>query len=58
MISSDTMFSLSWLPLFLCLACTPFSLPSIYLAQRLWRKGFMDTPFNQHVALMMVVSGE
>ena len=42
----------------LVILCVPFSLPSIYLATRLCRKRFLNSDFNQHVALMMVFSGK
>ena len=41
----------------LVLLCIPFSFPSLYLAHRLWRKRFLDSVFNQHVAVMMLFSG-
>ena len=47
-----------WIWVALVLACTPFSYPSFYLAFKLVRKGFLDSLFNQHIALMMVFAGE
>ena len=42
----------------LVLACFPFSLPSFYLAFRLYKVRYLDSIFNQHVALMMIFSGK
>ena len=41
----------------LVVLCIPLSFPSLYLAQRLCRKRFLKSVFNQHVALMMIFSG-
>ena len=41
----------------LILLCIPFSFPSLYLAYRLARRGFLGSIFNQHVALMMLFTG-
>ena len=41
----------------LIIFCLPLSLPSFYLAYRLYRKQFLGTVFNQQVALMLVYSG-
>ena len=41
----------------LCLACSPLSLPSLYLTYRLVRRRFLHTVFNQHFALMFLVTG-
>ena len=37
--------------------CFPLSVPSFYLAYRLYRKQFLGTGFNQQIALMLVYSG-
>ena len=42
----------------LVILCIPFSVPSIYLAQRLCRKKFLNSVFNQHAAVMMIFSGK
>ena len=42
----------------LVLVCFPFSLPSFYLAFRLHKVRYLDSIFNQHVALMMIFSGK
>ena len=42
----------------LTIACSPLSFPSFYLAHRLFRKKFLDSIFNQHIALMMMFSGK
>ena len=41
----------------LSLLCLPLCLPSFYLAFRLYRRQFLGTVFNQHIALMLVYSG-
>ena len=46
-----------WLWLALVLASTPFSLPSLYLAHKMIKTKFLDSVFNQHIALMMVFAG-
>ena len=42
----------------LLVLCTPLSLPSLYLAYRLYRKSYLGTVFNQQAALVLAVSGE
>ena len=42
----------------LTLLCLPLSIPSLYIAYRLVRRGFLGTVFNQQIALMMVYSGK
>ena len=42
----------------LVLVCFPFSMPSLYLAFRLYKIRHLDSIFNQHVGLMMVFSGK
>ena len=44
--------------LILVFVCFPFSLPSLYLAFRLYKIRHLDSIFNQHVGLMMVFSGK
>ena len=46
-----------WFWVVLVLVSTPFSIPSLYLAQRLIKKRFLDSVFNQHIALMMIFAG-
>ena len=41
----------------LCLVCSPLCLPSLYLSYRLVRRRFLHTVFNQHIALMFLVTG-
>ena len=41
----------------LVLACIPLSIPSFYLAFRLYKIRYLDSIFNQHLALMMIFSG-
>ena len=41
----------------LCLLLSPLSVPSLILAYRLVRRRFLDTVFNQHIALMFLVTG-
>ena len=41
----------------LCLICSPLCLPSLYLSYRLVRRRFLHTVFNQHIALMFLVTG-
>ena len=43
----------------LCLyhICLPLSLPSLYLAYRLVSKRFLGSVFNQHIAVMLIISG-
>ena len=43
----------------LCLyhVCLPLSLPSLYLAYRLVSKRFLGSVFNQHIAVMLIISG-
>ena len=36
----------------------PLSLPSLYLAYRLLKKGYLGTVFNQQAALVLIVGGE
>ena len=36
----------------------PLSIPSLYLAYRLYSRHFLGTVFNQQIALMMLYSGE
>ena len=45
--------------LLLCLylVCLPLSLPSLYLAYRLVSKRFLGSVFNQHIAVMLIISG-
>ena len=42
----------------LFLVCLPFSFPALYLAQRLYRKRFLDSLFNQQIGLMLLFSGD
>ena len=42
----------------LLVLCTPLSLPSLYLAYRLYRKSYLGTVFNQQAALVLAVSGK
>ena len=46
-----------WLWTVLVICSTPFSIPSFYLAHKLLKKRFLDSVFNQHIALMMVFAG-
>ena len=41
----------------LCLLLSPLSVPSLILAYRLVRRRFLNTVFNQHIALMFLVTG-
>ena len=45
--------------LLLCLylVCLPLSLPSLYLAYRLVSKRFLGSVFNEHIAVMLFISG-
>ena len=36
----------------------PLSVPSLYLAYRLGKKGYLGTVFNQQAALVLIVGGE
>ena len=39
-------------------ACLPFSFPSFYLVYKITKKNFLSSVFNQHIALMLVFSGQ
>ena len=41
----------------LCLLLSPLSVPSLILTYRLVRRKFLNTVFNQHIALMFLVTG-
>ena len=41
----------------LCLLLSPLSVPSLILTYRLVRRRFLNTVFNQHIALMFLVTG-
>ena len=36
----------------------PFSIPSFYLAYRLYKKNFLDQIFNKQLAIMLIISGK
>ena len=42
----------------LLLVSAPLSLPSLYLAYRLRRAGYLATVFNQQAALLLTASGQ